>query len=113
MPWPPSLFSTSTLSTYTFMASSLVDVNVVGPGTVTAIMPVQRAPKFVVGTLGPNELLLAGLLLPKAKVPASPEAAATAAVWKPGVPLMADVLVKSSAVSWLVVWATYLLASPL
>src|SRR3954469_19280378 len=86
-PWPPSLLSTRTLSTYTFMASSLNDVKVVGPGVATSIMPVQRAPKLVVGTLAPYDWLLPGALLPKAKVPARPGAAATAAVWNAGVPL--------------------------
>src|SRR5436190_312185 len=78
-PWGPSLFSTRTLSTYTFMASSLTDVKVVGPGVVMLIIPVQRATKLVVGTLAPNDWLAVGAAVPKLKVFASPAAAATAA----------------------------------
>ena len=55
-PWPPSLLTTRTLSTYTLMASSLVDVKVVGPGVAMLIMPVQRTPKLVVGHAGAEGL---------------------------------------------------------
>src|SRR5690348_15474565 len=111
--WPPSLVSSRTLSTYTFMAAALVDVNVVGPGVVMAIMPVQRGEKFAVGTRGRKELLLTGLLLPKLKVPARPGAAATEAVWNVGVPAMAAVPPRSRDDSVLVPLVMYLLARPL
>src|SRR3954469_25302176 len=74
------------------------------------IIPVQRTPKFVVGIPDPNDWDDAGVLVPNAKVFASPEAAATALVWKGVVPIATAL--KSLLVIWLFDCAIYLLASP-
>src|SRR4051812_11313620 len=85
-PCAPSLSTTRTLSTNTRVPSSLLVVNVVGPGWVMLIIPAQRAPKLVVVVC--PEYIAAGPTRPPLNWKLGVPPVGKLLVWKDGLPLM-------------------------